>query len=279
VTRLGKGAEYAKSLFVRLNLTAPIDAIAIAGKLQLNVNVLEVEGFDGALIRARGTPFAEIVVRSSIKEQGRRNFTIAHELGHFILPNHDSDDVVCTPAEVNDWSTSARDREREANEFAAELLMPADVVGRAIGPLDPSFDAIQKIGDICNSSLSASAWRFCDLTGHRCAMVWSSGGHLIWERRSPEFRFRVSRQGISEHGTFAYDCLKGKSVPKSPQPVDAAYWIDSPNLQRDTKIWEQSKALPSYNAVFTLLWIRERIELFSDQDEDELLPELKPRRC
>jgi len=278
VTRLAKGTEYAKSLLARLNLTTPIDASAIANKLQLNINVLEVEGFDGALVRAQGTPFAEIVIRSSIKEQGRKNFTIAHELGHFVLPNHDSDDVVCTSDEVNDWSAGARDREREANEFAAELLMPADVVGHAISPLDPSFDAIERVGDICNSSLSSSAWRFCDLTGHRCAVVWSSGGSIVWERRSPEFRFGISRQGVRGHGTFAHDCLHGRPVPKSPQPVDAAYWIDSPNVQRDTKIWEQSKALPSYNAIFTLLWIRERIELFSDQDEDELLPELKPRR-
>src|SRR5262249_17255718 len=155
----------------------------------------------------------EIVVRSSIKEQGRKNFTIAHELGHFILPNHDNDDVVCNPYELSDFSSQARDREREANEFAAELLMPADVVSHAIGPLDPSFDAIERIGRTCNSSLSSSAWRFCDLTGHRCAVLWSSGGRVVWERRSPEFRFAISRYGVREPGTFAQDCLQGRPVP------------------------------------------------------------------
>jgi hypothetical protein len=276
VTRLAKGAEYAKSLLAHLNLNPPIDAAAVANRLQLNVNLLEVEGFDGALVRAKGTPFAEIVIRNTIKEQGRKNFTVAHELGHFVLPDHDSDDVVCSSDEVNDWSADARIREREANEFAAELLMPAGVVGQTIGPLNPAFDAIEKIGEICNSSLSSSAWRFCDLTGHRCAVIWSSGGKIVWERRSPEFRFGISSQGVHERGTFAYDCLHGNPVPKSPEPVDAGYWIDSPNLKENTKIWEQSKALPSYKAVFTLLWIRDRVELFSDRDDDELLPELKP---
>jgi IrrE N-terminal-like domain len=59
----------------------------------------------------------------------RRRFTAAHELGHFVLHRATMGrfraDTDATLREAND---DAVDRmEREANRFAAELLMPADV--------------------------------------------------------------------------------------------------------------------------------------------------------
>jgi hypothetical protein len=70
---------------------------------------------------------------------GRRRFTIAHELGHWCLHSTGagahtrfcrSDEVgVLTEAEAQ----AARQIEREANRFAAALLMPAELV-RAEAP-------------------------------------------------------------------------------------------------------------------------------------------------
>src|SRR5207248_11088437 len=60
----------------------------------------------------------------------RRRFTAAHELGHCVLHREtmgrfraDTPDAVLETAEAED----AADMEREANRFAAELLMPAEV--------------------------------------------------------------------------------------------------------------------------------------------------------
>lgn len=89
-------------------------------------------------MRAKGTPFGAIIVRDSIREPGRKNFTVAHEIGHFVLPGHDKADLVCTSTEVGNWSDSAKEFEREANEFAAELLMP-EVVVRQIMGREPSL--------------------------------------------------------------------------------------------------------------------------------------------
>ncbi len=60
---------------------------------------------------------------------GRQRFTIAHELGHYLLRHHDNFHIDVASAVAHgeapnyDW----RD-ERAANEFAAELLMPAQLV-------------------------------------------------------------------------------------------------------------------------------------------------------
>lgn len=278
MTKVDKGRAYAKALLAELRVTGPADASAIANQLQLEVNEMDVNGFDGALVRAKGTPFGAIVLRDSIRESGRKNFTVAHEIGHFVLPGHENTEAVCTSDEVANWSDAAKELEREANEFAAELLMPEVAVQQIIGKSDPSLTVIQQIASSCDVSLSAAAWRYCQLTGHRCAIVWSGPKRSSWCKRSQDFRFGVSLAGATRQGTFANDCLAGREVPDRPQQVSASLWLESHNVSNDALIWEQSKALPTYSSALTLLWIKDRIEIYSDDDESIALDELDPEQ-
>ena len=168
MTKVDRGPAYAKALLAELKVSGPANARPVAAQLQLDVNELDVKGFDGALVRAKGTPFGAIIVRDSIRESGRKNFTVAHEIGHFVLPGHENADLVCTSTEVGNWSDSAKELEREANEFAAELLMPEDAVRQIMGRLEPSLELIDKIASSCEASLSAAAWRFCHLRSSVC---------------------------------------------------------------------------------------------------------------
>ncbi len=68
----------------------------------------------------------------------RRRFSAAHELGHFLMhvePEQaefvmqDTTAAITEPSAEDDWLELAA-REREANRFAAELLMPEPVVRR-----------------------------------------------------------------------------------------------------------------------------------------------------
>ncbi len=60
----------------------------------------------------------------------RRRFSVAHEVGHFLLHASDQPDgVFCRAADLRaDPESPERLREREANRFAAELLMPETMV-------------------------------------------------------------------------------------------------------------------------------------------------------
>ncbi len=57
----------------------------------------------------------------------RCRFTIAHEIGHHLL-HSDGATVMCRPVDVDQDDTQTKAREREANRFAAELLMPEQLV-------------------------------------------------------------------------------------------------------------------------------------------------------
>lgn len=76
---------------------------------------------DGLLFRAEGVAWA-YVSEDEYNPLPRRRFTAAHELGHAILHGgriHVDEKI--DAANIDD------PQEREANQFAAELLMPADV--------------------------------------------------------------------------------------------------------------------------------------------------------
>ncbi|HEY2868495.1 MAG TPA: ImmA/IrrE family metallo-endopeptidase, partial [Gaiellales bacterium] len=112
---------------------APLDVEELAGSLcRLYVQSADDLGpiaglapnvqLSGLLLPARW----EIWVRRD--EPGpRRRFTVAHEVGHHLL-HSDGAAVLCRPSDVETAQGDVRAREREANRFAAELLMPEPMV-------------------------------------------------------------------------------------------------------------------------------------------------------
>ena len=74
---------------------------------------LDNDKFDGvSFISDKGFP---IIVISKFASNDRKRFTIAHELGHLVM--HSQKDFIIY---------NHRDKEKEANDFASEFLMPSD---------------------------------------------------------------------------------------------------------------------------------------------------------
>lgn len=105
----------------------PVDVHAIAENIGI---VVEEQSFEDEIsaILVRGQRFTAIVVNSSQSPQ-RKRFSIAHELGHAFLGHADRLYVeFVAPELLAPFSPQRVDDEREANWFAADLLMPADWV-------------------------------------------------------------------------------------------------------------------------------------------------------
>lgn len=249
------GAAYAKALLAELGGQAT-DVSQIAGALGLTVREVEAEGFDGALVRANGIPLGAIVLRKSLRETGRKNFTIAHEIGHFVLAGHEQESLACASSDVADWSESSGERERDADGFAAELLMPASLVRPLVNSLAPSLQTIEEIARKFRTSLSAAAWRYCDLVSEPCAVVWSTDGVAQWSKRSATFSSALAKGKRIEEGSFADACFRKAKVPGRPRTVPVGLWLSATDLNSTRQIWEQSKALPAYRSVISLLWFK-----------------------
>jgi Zn-dependent peptidase ImmA (M78 family) len=126
-----KAEELLKSLNIR---TAPVLVEEIA-KNHLNINVEYIEfgnesDLSGVLYRENNNEEVVIGVNSS-HPKSRQRFTIAHEIGHYIL-NHKGTTFVDTTFKVNFRDATSSEAinldEMGANAFAAALLMPKDIV-------------------------------------------------------------------------------------------------------------------------------------------------------
>src|SRR5262244_3129625 len=175
------GAACALSLTRRLGIRGIPDVLDVARALRLKVTYEDLQGCDGILIRSKEVPRGIIAVRKDIRSPGRKRFTIAHEIGHFVLANQ-NEGAICKSRDIESWDRDAKDKERQADDFAAELLIPATVVAPRLSTTTPSLQRIEMIADECGTSLSAAAWRYCELTSEPCAVVWSEKGTISWSK-------------------------------------------------------------------------------------------------
>ncbi len=70
----------------------------------------------------------------------RRRFTAAHELGHAVLHQATMGRYLAD-AEISETDSAENEREREANQFAAELLMPEELLRARADELHSQFGA------------------------------------------------------------------------------------------------------------------------------------------
>lgn len=96
----------------------------------------------------------------------RQNFTIAHELGHFVL--HKDTPLFVEKNETVlyrnlDSTTGELLKEKEANSFAASLLMPKMFIEEEIKNIPSGVDPIVHLSDIFKVSSQAMNYRLNNL--------------------------------------------------------------------------------------------------------------------
>ncbi len=109
------------------------DVTRIAKKLGLEVYEVEFESPDiSGMIKTEAGNTIIYVNRND--NEGRKRFTIAHEIGHFILHHKvvESEGIVDFRQSTKNYTSEAElVRETQANMFAAALLLPKGEVKRA----------------------------------------------------------------------------------------------------------------------------------------------------
>lgn len=194
-------------------------------------------GFDGALCRAPSRRKGwGIIYNNSVGSQGRINFTLAHEFGHYLLHRRDfPDGIKCSPQDMVRWDGAYNQIERQANIFAATLLMPLDDFRRQIEPrVKPTMDDLSRCADRYGVSLTAATLRWLEYTKRRSILVQSRDGFIRWSRSSSRayktgafFRSaNVSPVSIPETSLpMRPDCANGNATTATH---DAGVWLPEP---------------------------------------------------
>lgn len=260
----------AKAIIQRLQIRNPSEIHVRDISMERGAFVRErpLQGSEGRLVR-KGT-LGIITINSGIREEGRKRFAIAHELGHFELHSA-SQLILCSEEDMYVWNEN-KSQEIEANEFAADILMPEEIFARYIRPEQPNMDRVKELSREFRTTLTATALRYVQLSREPCAVVVSRDGIIKWYTKSPDFDFHVRVGEKLSPYTYASDFYNGVDLPTRPQKGPAYAWL-SGNLDEEAEIFEHSLALASYGVVISLLWVYDEIRpSFRRYDDDEEEP-------
>lgn len=249
-----------------------VPIVEIAKALDVSKVLLDdFDGFEGMLLTDKQRTDGMILANARFGHR-RARFTVAHELGHFLLERHvlsDGDGFRCISADLRETREGRQHvrQESEANQFAIAVLAPARMVAPFLTD-PPDLRQAMAIRTQLTISLEASLRRMINLFDERLAAIWSHEGRVRYLVKSTGFPFLICEKGYAlPKGTAAFRAIASgqRGVTRMVETSPLA-WTNRP----DTEIWEQTRVGKNGHAV-TLLWADLPDE---DEDDDRGLPEL-----
>ncbi|TAI60501.1 ImmA/IrrE family metallo-endopeptidase [Bradyrhizobium sp. Leo170] len=144
----------------------------------------------GALVYSETKPRQWGIAYHKSQSPGRKAFTLGHEFGHYILHRDliESDKQYDGGVYCDEESILQRDGkgiEKEADEFAATLLMPFHDFRRQLPANErPDFQRLSALAKRYGVSLTAAILRWLEYTETRAMMIVSNEGYALWARSS-----------------------------------------------------------------------------------------------
>lgn len=230
----------------------PIDVHELVARCGGRVDEIGVSRFAGLLVREER---AWGILLSDADSRRRKRFTVAHELGHFCIPTHAKRALLCVSPELS-RSNTEKAAEREANDFAAELLLPRLGVQPMIAHGAIDLTRAGQVADAYDVSTVSAALRMCELTRERSAVLYYRDGTLRWAFRFG-MPFGLPASGTAPPGdTVAHDVVSGRVGCADGREVELARWLPLGNPERwKGDLLESSVLLDAPGEILTVLWL------------------------
>ena len=255
----------------------PICPFAIAEKAGIVVQPKDSKepGVSGFLMRV-GDTFG-IQYATHIANEGFIRFTIAHELGHYFLPGHP--EKLFSDGKILHHSrsgyVSGDPLERQADHFASSLLMPQKLFTTEVNRGGKGFEAIERLADVCKTSITATAIRFVKFTDDPVAVVVSTGDRVDFCFISDRIRDLRGLSWIKKGDPVPSNSTTASFNDDPDNVIDAATdegtsfldeWFDgAPQIEMN----EDVVGLGSYGKTLTVLFTDEDLEDEDASDEDD----------
>lgn len=219
---------------------------------------------DGKIIR--GHKKTLIKINSNIPYEERVRFSIAHEIGHFLL--HEKLEVHNETHNTLTWFKDAEKQaqmgiqELEANEFASELLMPKKLfIKECIGePFSPQL--LERISKRFKTSITSIVYKYCKIKDLHPILVYSiRNGKIEYYCKSEDFIYwirdlkglpppddSVAREYIDANYEFIY-----KGADKQ-QDITKSTWINLGRYDQDSPFYEYCIPTKQYKTLLSVVW-------------------------
>lgn len=252
--------------------TFPINPFEIAEMLEITVQAKPVDkpGVSGMLVRY-GNDFG-IFYATDIPNRGFQRFSVAHEIGHYMLDGH-IDHLFSNGSthESRGGFVSYNSYEREADHFAAGLLMPDPMFSNEISKHPDGMCAIKSLAKKCEVSLTASAIRYAQKTVAPIAVVVSEGKTikycfmsdalkeykgLDWPRKNTSLPISVRTY------EFNKDVENILNRKEDADTTNLVYWFGG---NREVDATEEIIGLGSYGKTMTVISLKG----FADEEDED----------
>lgn len=201
----------------------PLEQIAIAAGIYKIEENPELAGTSiiGALVSYPNKQSGMIFYQPNLIE-GRKRFTIGHELGHFLLPLHDENTLDLKNSNVSSDSKF----EDEADSFSTELLLPMHLLEPIFETAKPDLYQAIRTADLFKMSVQATINRLLKTN------IWKST-LIVFLYEDAKIQYPISSED-ELYNAFLYskgdDCTsKFKSHPNRGesivQQVPASKWF------------------------------------------------------
>lgn len=232
---------------------AKLDLYSIAGCENLFIEEKDLFTSEGQLV-VKDT-MGIISIDDKITEKGQKKFTIAHEMGHFFNSGKKNGSYFCSGLDIRGIKQDIT-AEVDANDFAAELLMPEEWFCSFTKGKKFNKKLLSDTAEYLGVSLSAIALRYAEIGNHPVAVIMSRDGVVKWSRINKYFTFHFIRNGSKINNlSYAYEFFNGEKISDEPEEILADAWFaEDFNYKKDYFIYEQNIPMYRYNSVLTLLW-------------------------
>ena len=219
---------------------------------------------DGKIIRGKKKTL--IKINSNIPYEGRKRFTIAHEIGHYLL--HERLEVHNENSNTLNWFKSTENQakqgiqEKEANDFATELLMPTQIFQDDAYGIRFSPELLKQLSDRFKTSITSTLFRYSDLKNlHPIFIVFVYNGIVKYWKKSQDLYVRVkdiiklkppldsvAQEYIDEDYEFIY------TGADKVQQIDKSTWFDLNQYEEDSVFYEYCIPIKQYKTLISVVW-------------------------
>jgi Zn-dependent peptidase ImmA (M78 family) len=218
----------AEERIAELGITSPkeIDVDAIAYDAGVQVRYDRLNGCEATLVGVRNRAIATI---QRTTRRTRQRFSIGHELGHW--HHHRGEAFRCRVDDVSiNLAKQDRAKEREADRYAAHLLLPGQLFKPLIKQIKaPSLNDVGVIATDFDCSVLCTALRLIDVNTLPAILTSYDEKGFRWQFRTPDVPSRWYLKDRLDEDSFAYDLLVSGKAQAGLRKSTADTWFTNPD--------------------------------------------------
>lgn len=229
----------AEMLLLRYGIEKPaeIDLEALAWALGARVKYSPMDSCEARIVGVGDK--AIITVDDTRVNSQRARYSLGHEIGHW--QRHRGEVLFCSKENIESGARNTPPKEREADKYCAELIMPKFMFQPLARSFTiPSFAAIDELARTFKTSRMATSIRFIDMDIMPSTLIYYGTNGREWFLPSHSWPANWIPKRELDQGSEAFNLIFGHSMEREHRSIcPASVYFNGEDADR-FDVWEHS---------------------------------------